>query len=132
MALRQRLVGALIRKFRQEAGLSSDALAEQIGVPAETLERYELGETPVPLPILELIAEACNRSVRDFYDRKGPFGVWMSQQESIHRFLELPLPLQNFIAQPINRPYLELAQRLSEMEADKLRAIAEGLLEITL
>ncbi len=132
MALRQRLIGALIRKFRQEAGLSSDALAEQVDVPAETLERYELGETPVPLPLLELIAEACNHSVRDFYDRKGPFGVWMSQQESIQRFLELPPALQNFVAQPINRPYLELAQRLSEMEVNKLRAIAEGLLEITL
>ncbi len=132
MALRQRLIGALIRKFRQEAGLSSDALAEQVDVPAETLERYELGEAPVPLPVLELIAEACNHSVRDFYDRKGPFGVWMSQQESIQRFLELPPALQNFVAQPINRPYLELAQRLSEMEVNKLRAIAEGLLEITL
>jgi hypothetical protein len=56
----------------------------------------------------------------------------MSQQESIQRFLELPPDMQNFIAQPINRPYLELAQRLSEMEVNKLRGIAEGLLEITL
>jgi hypothetical protein len=40
--------------------------------------------------------------------------------------------LQSFVSQPINRPYIELAQRLSEMPTAKLRTIAEGLLEITL
>ncbi len=132
MALRQKLIGALVRKYRQEAGLSVEELAEQVGLPSGTLEHYELGEKAVPLPVLEQIAETCNRSVRDFYDRKGPFGQWMSQQEAIQRFLELPPELQNFVAQPINRPYLELAYRLSEMPVHKLRTIAEGLLEITL
>ena len=47
-------------------------------------------------------------------------------------FKEMPPELQAFVAKPINLPYLELAQRLSEMSVDKLRAVAEGLLEITL
>jgi len=37
-----------------------------------------------------------------------------------------------FVLKPINLPYLELAKRLSEMSVDKLRDVAEGLLEITL
>ena len=45
--------------------------------------------------------------------------------------LEMPLDLQVFVSKPINRPYLELAIRLSEMSVDRLRAVAEGLLEIT-
>jgi hypothetical protein len=44
----------------------------------------------------------------------------------------MPVDLQTFVSKPINRPYLELAQRLSEMSVDKLRSVAEGLLEITL
>jgi len=38
----------------------------------------------------------------------------------------------DFISKPVNRPYLQLAQRLSEMSVEKLRMVAEGLLEITL
>jgi hypothetical protein len=44
----------------------------------------------------------------------------------------LPVELQDFVSKPINRPYLEIAHRLSEMPADQLRAVAEGLLAITL
>ena len=42
------------------------------------------------------------------------------------------MELQGFVCKPINRPYLELAVRLSEMSVEKLRGVAEGLLEITL
>jgi hypothetical protein len=37
-----------------------------------------------------------------------------------------------FIADSRNFAYLETAMRLSEMDADRLRNIAEGILEITL
>jgi hypothetical protein len=39
--------------------------------------------------------------------------------------------LQAFIAKPINRPYLELAVKLSQLDADRLRSVAEALLAIT-
>ena len=46
--------------------------------------------------------------------------------------MELPAELQAFVSQPVNRPYLELAIKLSSMSSDKLRSVAEGLLDITL
>jgi hypothetical protein len=58
-------------------------------------------------------------------------GKWFAQQEAAQRFLELPVELQEFVAAPVNQPYLELAQELSEMSLDKLRSVAESLLEIT-
>jgi hypothetical protein len=56
----------------------------------------------------------------------------MTGQGLVEKFLELPDELQVFLTQPVNRPYLELAVRLSEMSRDKLRSVAEGLLDITL
>ena len=58
-------------------------------------------------------------------------GVWANEQRNIQSYLALSPELQAFISKPVNRPYLELAQRLSEMSVEKLRAVAEGLLEIT-
>ena len=130
--LRQRLIGAQIRKARLEAGFSLEELAEKAWSSPTLLESYELGETAIPLPDLELISTALDRSIKDFLDRHGPVGQWAAQQRAIQGFLGLPPDLQAFAGKPINRPYLELAQRLSEMSVDKLRAVAEGLLEITL
>jgi len=59
-------------------------------------------------------------------------GKWITQQAVVREVLELPPDLQAFVCLPVNRPYIELARRLSEMSVEKLRAVAEGLLEITL
>jgi transcriptional regulator with XRE-family HTH domain len=129
--IRNRMVGAMLRQARLEAQISLQELAEHLDIETSKLEAYELGMEPVPLPMLEHLSGVLNRSIREFQDQKGPVGAWNAQQRAIHDFLVLPLDIQTFITLPINRPYLDLAVRLSEMSVDKLRAVAEGLLEIT-
>ena len=132
VSLRQRMIGVMIRQTRLEKGFSLESLAKQVGISPEDLQGYELGENSIPIPVLEALANALNRPLREFQDRYGPVGVWSSRQRAVKDFLEMPIELQAFVSKPINRPYLDLAQRLSEMTVDKLRAVAEGLLEITL
>ncbi len=130
--VRQRIVGALLRQQREKAGLSLDALAVQTGLPASDLEAYELGENPIPLPVLEALLNLLGGRVEAMFDKTGPVGQWMAQQKAIQEFLQLPPELQTFISRPVNRPYLSLALKLSEMSTEKLRSVAEDLLEITL
>lgn len=129
--LRNRLIGASLRLGRTNANLSIQELAQKAELDEETLNRYELGEIAIPLPELELMASLINLPIDSFYDKKGPIGRQMAQQAAIQEFLELPQELREFIGQPVNRPYLELAVRLSRMDVQKLRSIAETLLEIT-
>ncbi len=130
--LRQRIIGVRLRQLREARGLSLKELAQAAQIPVGRLRAYEHGEKPIPVPELETLAAVLDEPWQSFLDEEGPFGEWRKQQEAIQHFLELPPELQEFVARPINRPYLELAQRLSEMNVDKLRAVAEGLLEITL
>jgi transcriptional regulator with XRE-family HTH domain len=130
--LRQRMIGALLRQARMNASLSMKSITEQTGISASHLERYELGELPIPLPELEVILKVLGGRVETFFDQGGPVGQWMTQQKAIEQFLDMPVELQNFVCQPVNRPYLDLARKLSEMSTDKLRSVAEGLLDITL
>lgn len=132
LMLRQRMVGVMLKKTRLEAGLPLEAVAEEIGLTGDQLEGYELGEDPIPLPALESLAHIYGRPVEDFQDRNGPVGQWIGQQTAVREIMELPPELQKFVCLPVNRPYIELAQRLSQMSVEKLRAVAEGLLEITL
>ena len=131
IGLRQRMIGVKMRQARLESGLSIEDLALQTGVDAARLEGFELGQEPVPLPELEGLCGALGRPIQEFQDRHGPVGVWQTKQRVLREFQELPLELQAFVSKPTNRPYLELAMRLNEMSVERLRAVAEGLLEIT-
>lgn len=132
LGLRQRMVGVLLRKARLDTDQGIEVLSGKTGVPVEMIQAYEMGEKPIPVPELEALAAALGYSTRHFQDQRGPIGNWMIEQRAIRDFKKLPTDLQAFVAKPVNRPYLEMAQRLSEMSVEKLRAVAEGLLEITL
>lgn len=132
VSLRQRIIGTRLRQARLLASFSPVELAERVGLPEEQLQAYELGEQPIPLPELEVLAQAVNLPLQNLKNVRGPVGTWATQQRALQYYLDLPPDLQEFISKPVNRPYLDLAKRLSEMPVDKLRAVAEGLLEITL
>jgi len=132
VGLRQRMIGALLRQAREQAELSSEAVAESVGISSDQLEACEMGESELPLPVLEAVSSVLGQPIGGFIDKFGPVGTWSNQQQSVQEYLKLPEDLQAFVTKPINRPYLELAHRLSEMSVDKLRAVGEGILEITL
>ena len=129
--IRQRLIGALLRQVREKASISLRALSELAGISTARLRAYELGERPIPLPELEGLTALLGGQVEMLFDQTGPIGLWMIQQKAIQDFLQLPTELQNFVCKPVNRPYVELALKLSGMSTDKLRSVAEDLLDIT-
>jgi transcriptional regulator with XRE-family HTH domain len=131
MRLRNRMIGAQLRQARLEASLSVEELAEQAEIDSARLQAYEWGQAAAPLPELETLCGVLQHSVREFQDQHGPVGEWNARQQALQDFLALPLELQVFVSKPVNRPYLDLAVRLSDMTVEKLRAVAEGLLEIT-
>ncbi|HVN16214.1 MAG TPA: helix-turn-helix transcriptional regulator [Anaerolineales bacterium] len=132
MSVRQRLIGVLLRQERNKANLSLKNLSEATGISTARLKAYEMGERPIPVPELESVIEVFGIRVEEFFDKNGPVGKWMTDQKGMEKFLELPEEMRNFICQPVNRPYLELAMKMSEMSKDRLRSVAEGLLDITL
>lgn len=131
VGLRQRMIGALLRQERTQASISMKSLAQQIEISSSKLKSYELGERPIPLPELEVLLSILGGRIETFLDKNGPIGQWIARQKAIEDFLELPLELQEFVCLPVNRPYLELALNLSNLSAQKLRSVAEGILDIT-
>ena len=131
LRLRQRVIGTMVRMARTRANLGIAELAEKTAIPADQLDRFERGEVPIPLPELEALSNVLGMRVEEFFDKRGPVGAWRAQQQNITRFIELPPEIQAFVSSPVNVPYLELAMRLSELNVEKLRAVAENLLEIT-
>jgi len=129
--LRDRIIGAQLRKVRTSTKTKLKAVAEAAGVSSSRLTAYELGKKPVPLPVLEALAVCLGLSLGDLLETHGQVGDWESTQQAVERFHQLPPELREFISQPANEGYLRLAQHISQMPTDKLRSLAESLLEIT-
>jgi len=132
ISIRTKIVGAKLRKARTEIDISLKELAESVGITPRRLKSYESGNHNIPLPVLEGMADTLNLSIDFFRDSNGVVGKWASQQKVIQQFLELSPEMQEFVVKPVNLPYIEIAQRLSGLSVEKLRAMAEGLLDITL
>ncbi len=131
LLVRDRIIGAMIRKSRIEQELSLEQLGSQLGISADVIEAYEFGKLPIPLPELERISEILNQSVDIYYEKIDEHISEKNQQIRINQFLDLSDTLQEFVTKPINRPFLELANKLADLPVDRLRSVAEGLLEIT-
>jgi transcriptional regulator with XRE-family HTH domain len=108
-------------------------LAEDTGIAVNQLLAYETGQYPIPYFELETLAARLDASIKVFVDDEyGPLAENEAERELEKRFADWSPRMKLFIADSRNLAYLETAMRLSEMDADRLRNIAEGILEITL
>ncbi len=132
IALRQRIVGALLRQARQDKGKSVKDLAGRLGVTGRRISDYELGHKPIPLSQLQEAADMLGVPMSYFIDEGvGPIGEQELLRSQFDRFSELPDDLRKFVVNPTNVSYLRVAQRLSDMTTDQLRNLAASLLDIT-
>jgi transcriptional regulator with XRE-family HTH domain len=130
LSLRHRTIAAMLRQARTEKNLSQKDLSDRTGISTSRIRRYESGETPVPIPELELLANSLGYEVDQFADNSGPVGEWINKQRAGERFDNLPRALKDFIADPENRAYLEIAQKLKGVSIEKLRALTESIQEL--
>jgi transcriptional regulator with XRE-family HTH domain len=131
LMLRHRIVGARLRQLRSEANRTQQDLAEMLECPLETIVAYEFGKRPISVAELEVVCRALNVPLSYFLDKDSDIGKWHLLQDQFELFTELPADMRDFILKPINASYLDLAMKLAAMPAGALRAIAEGILEIT-
>ncbi len=133
LSLRQMMVGAVLGQVRIKEKLTVDELAEETGIAADVIFAYESGAEPIPYFELEMLATRLGASIKVFVDDEyGPLAENEAERELERRFIDWSPQMKMFITDSRNIAYLETAMRLSEMDADKLRSIAEGILEITL
>lgn len=130
-AIRNKLIGATLRSLREEAMMTVEQVAEQTGLSVSQIEAHELGTTSIPVHELETITRGLKVSIDELVDSHGSVGSWLQLQTEFTEFAELPREMREFVLKPINRSYLELAMHLSGLPVQRLRGVAESILEIT-
>ena len=131
MALRHRVIGVLLRQMRLKSQKSHQELAEALDVDVALIQSFESGKAPVPYIQLEQLCRALGANVDQFVEPHGPLGRHEAAQKWNKQFGQLNPDMQDFLLNPINIRYLETAKKLSEMDVEKLRQVAENILDIT-
>jgi len=132
LALRNRIIGALLHELREQKGKTRQELAQAAECSPRRVSQYEQGQAPIPLVQLEAIAEALGVSVSHFLDEGvGAIGERELQDRQYEMFKTLPEDVRAFVALPASTPYLRVAMHLADMPAGTIRKLAEGLLDIT-
>lgn len=130
--LRNKMVGAHIRQARLEANRRPADLAEELDTDEATIAAYEAGKEAVPYFQLERLGKYLGVTVDYFLDRQhGPLAEHEARHKVADRMAAMPEDVQAFIANPVNLTYLETAKKLSEIDVQRLRTIAESILDIT-
>lgn len=132
LLIRDRILGAMLRQSREEAGLSLDQISAQSQISVEQLEAYELGQQPIPMNELTVLAGLMSRNVSYFQESSSYIGELLHTREDCQKFAELDDDVRDFVANPVNLGFIRIAMMFSKMPAAELRRIAEGMLEITM
>lgn len=132
LSLRDRMIGAMLRIAREDAGISVEALSAETGVALESINQYELGEVSVPMHELTVLSNAVKKNVSYFLESGSHLGDWLAMREEWKHFTHLPPDLRKFAANPLNVGFLEIAILFSQMPADKLRRVGESVLNISM
>jgi transcriptional regulator with XRE-family HTH domain len=132
LALRDRMVGALLRQARADQDMSLEDLSQASNIPVEQLERYELGEDSMPMHELTVLASQVQRNMSYFLESSSYIGRLLAARQDWAEFTDLPEDVRQFVSRPLNRGFIEIAMMLSQMPTDKLRLVGESMLEITM
>jgi transcriptional regulator with XRE-family HTH domain len=65
---------SLLKKLREEAGLSQEGLARIIGVASATISRWERGASPamMTVPQMKALCKVFGKSIEELPDEFGP------------------------------------------------------------
>ncbi len=131
VALRNRMIGAMMRQARDELGVQLEEINEASAIPVDLLVQYEMGELPIPMHELSVLSGILKKNTSYFLETSGYIGEWLQMREEWKHFLELPDEKRQFAANPRNIGFIEIAIMFSKMPVEDLRQVGASILDIT-
>ena len=98
-------LGGRIAALRKEQGLSQQALADELGLPQQTLAHYEVGRARMPVSLLPTLAQFFGVGVDDLLGIKsngGKRGPTPLLQRQIERLSRLPKAKQKVVMEMLD------------------------------
>lgn len=130
--LRNHMIGIMLRTQREAHQWTVEQVAEYAGLSAEAVALYEQGRVPVPMTVITSLASVLKVNLSYFLEDTGRIAAFFEVHEALKALGDMPEDIREFVSKPSNQAYIRVAMSLAHIPTEALRALAEGLLEITL
>ena len=131
LLVRDKVISTRLKTYREQKNIAINKMIANTSLNEEQYQRFEEGLDPIPLTNLQSFMYPLGCSLKEFLCEGGKIGAKYTEEKAQQTLEEIPAEVQKFLTNPSNEPYLRLAMHLSTLSAERLRNIAEGLLEIT-
>lgn len=132
VALRTRMIAALMRQAREEADIALETVSERSGIALALLQQYENGDVEIPMHELAVLSNIVNKNLDYFLETSSYVGELLRIREEWQHFIDLDPEIREFAANPLNIGFIKIAITFSKLSAKELRQAAEGMLEIAM
>ena len=131
VALRQRLVGGLLRAARQAEQLTVEQLGDLVSLDVALIRQYEYGERLIPVDQLSALAKVLDRDLNFFLEDDEVHVAELKTQASTQVDQDLPEVLRQYSTDDKTLGLIKLAVAFSHIPSEELHKIAHALLAIS-
>ena len=129
MRTRRAIIATKLKQARLAAGKSREDCAHAIERTPVMFDRYERGQTDVPITELDRLAQFLGVTVpyfiQDGVSRKGG-----ADSVDVEAWTRLPPEVRAFIMEPNSLPYLRMAMKFRDLPTARLKELGEILLVV--
>jgi len=131
LALRQRLLGGLLRVARDLKGMSIEQLSEMTAIDRGLLQAYEYGERVIPMDHLLVLANSLDRDLEYFLESGYALDAETEAEPAATASVANTEDKRRFPVDQKTQGIIKLAVAFSQIPSEELHRIADALLSIS-
>ncbi len=127
LKIRQNITATTLQLAFDKTGKTLKEISKLSGLALPKLKRYLSAESEIPINDLQKLANALNLELNSLLDNESPIGQWQELQRRKIAYAELPENARDFLNKKENWPYIEVIEKMKEVDPEKLESIADSI-----
>ena len=130
LEIRKRIISTTLQIAFLKTGKSLKEISKIAGLSVAKCKRFLAGEKDIPMDDLQRIASGLDLDLNTLMDSESQIGQWQEFQKKKIAFAKLPDTAIAFLTQKENWPYMEVVEKMKQLEPKKLETLAESFREL--
>ena len=126
LRIRKRIISTTLQIAFEKTGKALKDISKMAGLSVSKYKRLLGGEVDIPFNDLQLIANGLDLDINTLMDSESQIGQWQEFQKKKFAFAKLPETARDFLTQKENWPYMDVVEKLKQLEPRKLETLAES------
>ena len=131
VALRQRLLGGLLRAARDPMGITIEQLSELTAIDKSLLREYEYGEQVIPMNHLLVLANSLDRDLEYFLENEHNLDAGIEPENASSAAMANTDEQRRFADDQKTQGLIKLAVAFSQIPSEELHRIADALIALS-